>query len=172
MATTSLADLIRNVDPSKDTFSLLPTGDYEAIVWEVELTKSSNKNPMFRLKFKVTEGEFEKRQLFHQVTITENNAAIAVRQLLACGAESQDAIADALVNAPALDFCKTLVDTPVVITVEIDDGSNYDNKERNKIKNIRAGKAPAKDDSDALSGGKKAEKKAEGKPSARPSTPF
>jgi len=189
MASTSLADLIRDVDPSKSDFALLPPGDYEAELFEIELTKSSNKNPMFKIVYKVTDEEFKNRRLFHQITFTETNAGISVRQMLASGAPSQNDIADALGDQKAaLALGKAMVGSACLLHVYIDDGRKFDGKERNKISNVsaveNATKAAFSDDDEkpAKKKGKKAaaaaaaaveeEKPAAKKGPSRPATPF
>ena len=96
MATTSLADLIRNADPKQTEFGLIPPGEYEAIVFECELTKSKAQNPMFKVTYKIIEGDFENRRVWDYVTLTDKTVGFAVAKLLAMGAESQEAIAEAL----------------------------------------------------------------------------
>lgn len=45
-------------------FEILPKGNYPCVVDELEFGDSASGNPMFTAKFKITEGEFEKRVVF------------------------------------------------------------------------------------------------------------
>lgn len=45
-------------------FELIPKGNYPAVVDELEFTESSSGNPMLKVVYKITEGEYEGRTLY------------------------------------------------------------------------------------------------------------
>lgn len=59
----------------------MPRGKYAVIVDEVEYTESKNGNPMWSMKLKVTEGEFENRVLYTHAVFTAK-ALFRVKQIL------------------------------------------------------------------------------------------
>ena len=181
MATTSLADLIRNADPKQTEFGLIPPGEYEAIVYECELTKSKTQNPMFKVTYKIIEGDFENRRVWDYVTLTDKTVGFAVAKLLAMGAESQEAIAEALGSEKkGLAVCKQMVDSRVTIKLRITKGTgDYEGTESNKVTFVEASKTTSQkafdddddDDGAAAKAAAKAAKKA-AKSTSRPTTPF
>lgn len=50
-------------------FELIPKGKYPAIVDEVEFGESSTGNPMLTIKYKITEGEYEGRNLWDFIVL-------------------------------------------------------------------------------------------------------
>ena len=64
-----LIDLPYNLEDVKDEFEALPIGDYVAKIETCELVKSSTDKDMLKIRWSVTEGEFEGRKLFDNVVL-------------------------------------------------------------------------------------------------------
>lgn len=76
--------LVFNLDDVKEDsgFEIIPKGDYPAIVDELELTESaSSGSPMFAVKFKITEGEFEGRVVFDYWVLAGKGAEFGLGKL-------------------------------------------------------------------------------------------
>jgi hypothetical protein len=63
---TDQGGLVFNMDEVEEDkgFEILPKGNYNAVVDELDFGDSSTGNPMFTAKFKVTDGEFTGRVVF------------------------------------------------------------------------------------------------------------
>lgn len=86
--TASLAryDTAWRVEPeSEATPAPIPDGKYAAIVENVDLTESSNGNPMLKWTLRITSGEFEGRMLWKNAAITGNSLKFVKRELSTCG---------------------------------------------------------------------------------------
>ena len=86
--TASLAryDTAWRVEPeSEATAAPIPDGKYAAIVENVDLTESSNGNPMLKWTLRITSGEFEGRMLWKNAAITGNSLKFVKRELSTCG---------------------------------------------------------------------------------------
>lgn len=70
--------LIDLEDVAEQSFELLPKGTYPVVVEECEfqISKSSG-NPMWRMVFAITEGEYENRKLFHYMSFSEKALPMA-----------------------------------------------------------------------------------------------
>lgn len=66
-------------------FELMPEGDYEVAVFDLEEKTSSNGNPMIVAKLKVADGKFKGRQLFHNIVIMKQTMFKVKEFLTACG---------------------------------------------------------------------------------------
>jgi hypothetical protein len=64
------------------SFEVLPKGTYQAIVDEFEYTVSqSSGNPMIKVVYQVTEGEFAERKLFDYLVLAGDGAKFAIPRL-------------------------------------------------------------------------------------------
>lgn len=67
--------------------SPIPDGKYTTIVENVDLTESSNGNPMLKWTLRITSGEFEGRALWKNAAITGSSLKFVKRELATCGLE-------------------------------------------------------------------------------------
>lgn len=67
--------------------SPIPDGKYTTIVENVDLTESSNGNPMLKWTLRITSGEFEGRMLWKNAAITGSSLKFVKRELGTCGLE-------------------------------------------------------------------------------------
>ena len=65
-----LIDLDYDLKDVKSEFEPLPIGDYVAKIETCELVKSKTDKDMLKVRWAVTEGEFEGRKLFDNVVLT------------------------------------------------------------------------------------------------------
>jgi hypothetical protein len=65
----------------------VPDGKYAAVVDNVDLTESSNGNPMLKWTLRITSGEFAGRTLWKNAAITGNSLKFIKRELGICGLE-------------------------------------------------------------------------------------
>lgn len=112
---------------------LLPDGEYSVIVVEASATTSSNGKPMFKVKFRVTEGPQKDKPIWTQMVVSAESP-IALRifftQMTALGLDSTffaenptaDVVAKNLMNRAA--------------TVELGH-REWQGSDRNEVKNIR-----------------------------------
>ncbi len=76
---------------SAPEYTLLPRGDYTAIIVAGELFNSkTNDTPGYRLTFEVLEGEYVGRRLFHDLWLTKPAMAMTKRDLEKLGVTSLD----------------------------------------------------------------------------------
>ncbi len=70
-------------------FVPLPAGQYNARILRGELSESkTNSTPGYRLTFQVTEGEYQGRQFWHNIWLTQNALPMAKRDLGKIGVTS------------------------------------------------------------------------------------
>lgn len=111
-----------NVTPAAQEFAALPPGDYEAEVTEGLLFTGRTRNtPGYKLTFRVTDGDYVGRLIWHEIWLTEAALPLAKRDLGKLGISSPDALERPL---PPGIVCK------VRVVVHRDD----DGTERNKVK--------------------------------------
>ena len=67
--------------------SPIPDGKYTTIVENVDLTESSNGNPMLKWTLRITSGDFEGRTLWKNAAITGSSLKFVKRELATCGLE-------------------------------------------------------------------------------------
>jgi len=77
-------------DGSKNEFEQLPAGDYNASIYDVELTQSSNGNPMVKLQHQILDPEFENRFCWHNIVLTPKSIKIAKQTFYQLGMDTED----------------------------------------------------------------------------------
>lgn len=82
-AGTDAGGLVFNLNDVEEPkgFELLPKGNYPAIVDELEFGESSTGNPMFTVKFKVTEGEFAGQSVWDYWVVDGKGAEFGLGKL-------------------------------------------------------------------------------------------
>lgn len=133
MPSFSLGDAIRNAKPR--SFDPIPAGTYVSKVAAASFKFASTGNPMFVVRFQITEGEYENRALFRNIVFTEKSVDIAVEQLAALGFEDQQVLAEALDGSgDPDDVCRAILDVPAILTVT---EREWQGKVQNDVKSIR-----------------------------------
>lgn len=72
-------------DHTKNDFEQVPKGEYNATIYDVEFTESSNENPMLKLQLAITDPEFEGRYLFDNIVFTPKTVAMSKAKLARLG---------------------------------------------------------------------------------------
>ncbi|MMZ45236.1 hypothetical protein D3C76_403760 [compost metagenome] len=82
-AATDGGGLVFNLTDVKEDsgFEVLPKGDYNAVVDELEFGESKKGNPMVTVKFKITDGEHENRVLFDYWVLAGDGAEFGLGKL-------------------------------------------------------------------------------------------
>ena len=87
-----LDDEWQQTEPAAEgSFDPLPEDDYECIVVDAELVKSSNDNIGLNVQFEVIKGEHEGRHVYHTFWLTEKNLPYVKRDLAILGYEAKTA---------------------------------------------------------------------------------
>ena len=73
------------------SFEPLPEDDYECIVVDAEMVKSSNDNIGLNVQFEVLNGDHEGRHVYHTFWLTEKNLPYVKRDLAILGYEAKTA---------------------------------------------------------------------------------
>lgn len=122
-ADRDIRDLWRNTEAASD-FAPLPRGDYETSLDAIELRTSANKGtPSVCLTFRVLDGEYTNRKLWHDLYLTKAAMGITKRELLKLGIEELSQVED---GCPPGIVCN------VRVVIQTDD----DGTERNRVKSF------------------------------------
>jgi hypothetical protein len=84
------------------TFEDIPSGRYAVRIDKAELSKTSEKNDIIKLIYKITDGKYDKRIFFDQAVLTANSLWKLKTLLSAIGsslADSSDAEIDDIIEA-------------------------------------------------------------------------
>ena len=119
-----LIDLPYNLEDVKDEFEALPIVDYVAKIETCELVKSSTDKDMLKIRWSVTEGEFEGRKLFDNVV------------LMVEWKTKQYAI-DAGIESGSQINSSDFIDTEAILSVTQKPHHEDSNRIQNQIKTVR-----------------------------------
>lgn len=122
---------LSDVDEKGSGFACMPKGNYEAICDDVEFGESKKGNPMMTFKFKITEGEFEKRVLFLHATLNQKfGLATLKKTIINLGMDVDWAHFNAQEFADEGDA----IGLPIILNVGI---QKYEGEKRNNIKDTK-----------------------------------
>lgn len=72
---------LNDVEDVSSDFEVLPKGDYQAIVDELEFTESAAGAPMIKVVYQITEGEYADRKLFDYWVLAGKGAEFGLAKL-------------------------------------------------------------------------------------------
>jgi hypothetical protein len=121
-------------------FELLPKGTYAAVVDELEFGESSTGNPMFTVKYKIVEGEFEKRVLFDYWVLAGNGKDFGLGKLKKFLNRVVPEANMASFNPQAFADEGTAIgrELQVVVNITTQKKGDYKGEKRNQVKDILA----------------------------------
>ena len=76
---------------AEGSFDPLPEDDYECVIVDADMVKSSNDNIGLNVQFEVVKGEHEGRFVYHTFWLTEKNLPYVKRDLAILGYEAKTA---------------------------------------------------------------------------------
>lgn len=139
---TDQGGLVFNLDDVKEDtgFELIPKGDYPAIVDELELTESAAGNPMFSVKFKIVEGEFEGRVVFDYWVLGGNGAEFGLGKLKKFLSRVTPEVNLSSFDAQAFSDEGTAINRECVVSLKITTNKKgeYKGEKRNNVADILA----------------------------------
>lgn len=139
---TDQGGLVFNLDDVKEDagFELLPKGEYPAIVDELELTESGAGNPMFAVKFKITEGEFEGRVVFDYWVLGGKGAEFGLGKLKKFLSRVTPEVNLSSFNAQAFSDEGSAINRECVVSLKIttQKKGEYKGEKRNNVADILA----------------------------------
>jgi hypothetical protein len=122
-------------------FEIIPKGNYQAIVDELELTESSTSGaPMFAAKFKITEGEFEGRVVFDYWVLGGKGAEFGLGKLKKFLTRVCPEIPLGNFNAQAFSDEGVAIGRELVVSLKIQTQKkgDYKGEKRNQVADILA----------------------------------
>lgn len=134
--------LVFNLDGVEEDkgFELIPKGSYPAVVDELELGESSNNNPMFSVKYKVTEGEFAGRVLFDYWVLAGKGAEFGLGKLKKFLTRVMPEVDITNFNAQAFSDEGAAIgrELTVVVKIQTQKKGDYKGEKRNQVADILA----------------------------------
>ncbi|OFW55819.1 MAG: hypothetical protein A2Y75_05230 [Candidatus Solincola sediminis] len=116
-----------------DATKPVPEGEYDLVVNKAEATRASSGSPMIKMQLRVVGGPSDKKTIFHNITLTADNAfalAMFFRAMDAFGLNSTWFEQ----NNPSLEqIAAGLVERPVHATIGI---RQFQGSDRNEIKQL------------------------------------
>lgn len=80
----------KDADSEGGDFERLPKGDYTGNIYDIELTESSNENPMIKLQIAVDSPGFEGRYVWDNIVLTDRAVPMAKQKLAKLGLDVDD----------------------------------------------------------------------------------
>lgn len=141
-AEVDVAGLTFDLNECEETsFEVLPKGTYDAIVEEFELTTSqSSGNPMIKLVFNITTGEFADRKIYDFIMLAGEGAKYSMPRLKQLILRACPDINAATFNAATVSESGTMINRQCRITlgIQTQKKGEYKGEKRNNVKEILA----------------------------------
>jgi hypothetical protein len=128
-------------DVDEPSFEVLPKGTYPAIVDEFEYTTSqSSGNPMIRVVYQITEGEFAERKLYDYLVLAGDGAKFAIPRLKQMLIRVCPEVDISSFNPAKFADEGTILNRPCQIKVNIttQKSGEYKGEKRNQIREVLA----------------------------------
>lgn len=128
-------------DVDEPSFEVLPKGTYPAIIDEFEYTTSqSSGNPMLKVVYQVTEGEFAERKLYDYLVLAGDGAKFAIPRLKQMLIRVCPEVDISSFNPAKFAEEGTILNRPCQIKVNIttQKSGEYKGEKRNQIREVLA----------------------------------
>ena len=141
-AAEDLESMVFNLDDvSTPSFEVIPKGTYPAIIDEFEFTTSqASGNPMIKVVYQITDGEFAERKLFDYFVLAGEGAKWAMPRLKQLLVRVVPEIDISKFNPAKFADEGTIINRPCQIKVNINTqkSGEYKGEKRNQIREVLA----------------------------------